>query len=192
MSGATKVANLRRDFARALRALRGSVCRAVTGGPNTGSALLIDFAPKTVTGRRARKGTSSVPGQAAIRLLIDCTWRLDVHDAVECGSQETLDVRGPLAWGFRSVVNRNVRRVDIGLPAFDLAIHFGSSAVLRVFCDQTDPAEEDLDNYTLFVGDVAFSVGPRSVLTREQAARPTAQRATMTDPRHPGGPARSP
>lgn len=47
-------------------------------------------------------------------------------------------------------------------PSYDLRVVFDQKYVLTVFCDQVEP---DLDNYSVWIGDVDYEVAGGSVLS---------------------------
>jgi hypothetical protein len=158
------------EFITTIHTLVGKECWGITAGERTGSVIDLDFGKKI---HRKHPGPNpALPADlrlddGELGMFIECAWRLDAADRVICGWGESGAEGGPLGRGLQLIVNKIVERVSIEQPAFDLALHFENGLVLRVFCDQTESAE-DSNNYVLFTPDHYYVVSNRSKLIRKE------------------------
>jgi hypothetical protein len=70
----------------------------------------------------------------------------------------------------QKIIGKKIQKVDCVLPALDLAVQFNNSLVLRIFCDRTNPSEDD-GNYVFFTSKHTYAVGIASRLRRKGVSR---------------------
>ena len=152
-------------LAAALDAMIGQVCWSVLvseGLDNGATISLGDRVPRDTPLDAPNLTAEQRAYAAAFELSIaDCTWRLDSPDAIVTSWSDD-DVTQDEYLGY--LVGQPVTRWEITWPGLDLTLHFANDLSLRLFCDQTDPADSG-DNYALLTPNDLFNVGVRSALT---------------------------
>jgi hypothetical protein len=152
-----------------LRKLVGRKCWGFVAGSGTGSMVALDFGGRVPRRQRLQNSCLTSEQQrftGEYSLFVSCSWRLDGHDTVLCGCEDSNVEGGPMLTGLRSLVGQMVIAVEISPQGCDLVFVFGNGLSLRVFCEHTDNEEQD-DNYSFFVPGLVYTVGCRSVLTVE-------------------------
>lgn len=97
--------------------------------------------------------------------MIWCAWRLDKKDKVICSWNDGNDKNGLMRQGLNELVNKGVVSVRVESPAYDLTLQFENELSLKIFCDQTNPEEDD-ENYTFFVKDFTYTVELKGSITK--------------------------
>lgn len=162
---------LRSDLLRALLRLHDRRCWcAVPIGPH--GFLQLGFGQRLVR----EVPLDAHPAQALrthfpeLGLFVECAWRLDSESGVVCGTRDALRPGGRLLEGLARLIDDNVARAEFSAPAGDLAIHFSSGLVLRLFADRVDH-ERDETNYSLYLPGETWTIGGGGRLRRERDER---------------------
>jgi hypothetical protein len=157
-------------FKRALDESMNKKCWEIVGGKGTGTIISLHFGKKIplsipVKNKHLSEDLQHYDGE--IILFINCIWRIESDTEVLLGCWED-DYNDPLLGDdLRSLIGQSIESINIFSPAWDLAIHFSNSKTLRIFCDQTS-IEEETDNYSLFMPELIFIVGPKGKLRTEE------------------------
>ena len=157
------------EFAHSLHMLQGQRCCFV-GGPSAGTFINLDFGDEVL--RNVPVKNPSLPErqrwyQGTFILFIQCVWRIDSEGEILCGCWDDIGQDAPPRRHFTSLAGQKVTGVEIATPGLDLAIRFGNSYVLRIFCDQVNELD-DYSNYSLFTPAKVYTVGCRSKLRFEK------------------------
>lgn len=158
------------EFLATARSLVGKTCWKIVAGTNTGSVIDLHLGKKLPIRTPIHPTLATDPDshyQGELGVFIECAWRLDAEDEIICGWGEDFSAGSPLSKGLHLLLHQAVERVCIRRPALDLSLHFSNSLVLRVFCDQTEPSEDN-DNYVLFTPRYSYVVSTRSKVIREE------------------------
>src|SRR5215470_3432642 len=137
----TSAADLGAEFDDRLNRLVGKPCWAIYAGKTTGSHVDIHFGqkiPRTIPLLGDHLTQDQRFHEAEIALYITCAWRLDGESEVICGAAEAISEDGQTSAGLDVLVGKRVESVQLYEPALDLTISFEGSALLKIFCDQTD------------------------------------------------------
>lgn len=164
-----------RNFEINLKRFIGQECWAVVGGKGTGTVICLDFGLKIprknkLKNRHLTEDTRTY--RSEFSLFIQCSWRLDAEFEVVCGSKESNEEGGERNEGLKKLIHKHVTAIDLIKPAFDLNVHFDEKLILRIFCDETNPDEDEkFDNYYLFIPECVFTVSNRSQLIVEECSQ---------------------
>lgn len=164
-----KMTNKTDAFTNNIKRLIGQNCWSMTAGEGTGSNIALDFGRKILRKTEIKNDYLSEDQRkyrGEFSLYITCSWRLDSHSGVICGSKEPNQNNGPMIEGLKRIVTKRIIDIDIISPAFDLIIQFDDRLTLRIFCDETDPNDE-FDNYSLFTPEYIYTIANRSNLITE-------------------------
>lgn len=157
------------SFVATMRTLSGKVLWSVVMGASTGSHLGLDVGGKRrlrhpLKNDRLTEDERNFEGE--LILYIKCAWRLETKAAFLCASGVAeLDDDDVLE--LKRLRGATIERIDIFPPSYDCTLHMSNDLVLRIFCDQSE-YDEYRGNYSLFVGDECYTVGPRGVLSHSR------------------------
>ena len=149
--------------------LVGQVCWSATCGGAAGSNLMLDLGQdvprkRPVTNRKLSDRQRQFEGE--FRVFIQCAWRLERGTALVCGSGDDPDPSGPMVTTMEQVENSVVEHAEIHSAAHDLTLRFFEGWVLRVFCDQINVDQHEM-NYSITAGETTMAVGPHGRLEAE-------------------------
>lgn len=156
-------------FEASLNQLTNQVCWGFVAGKGTGSVVELNLGRK-VSRKAPVKNPHLTDEQRAndseFALFVECTWRLESKTQVICGAWDDNSKLGAMRKGLERLVGQTIDSISLARPSLDLALRFSNQLVLRIFCDQTNPAEM-VDNYSLFLPRMICIVGTRSRLRQE-------------------------
>lgn len=163
------------EFRDALGRMTGKKCWSYMANVNTGSCVGFDIGQKVLREKplsnpRISKEERLYRGE--FHFYISCSWRLDWKGKVLCGGEDDKSEEGPMMLGLREMLNRRVVSVELEQPGLDLILGFEDGLVFRIFCDEFEQGEEDLENYVLFLPGGQLVVGVRSNLVKYENANP--------------------
>jgi hypothetical protein len=157
------------EFRKSLNSLIGQPCWSVIAGRGTGSVISLHFGNKIPLQQPIKNSYLSEEQQkyeGELILFIECVWRIDSEAEVICGCWEDNAKDGSMLIGLQNIIGQKVESINLSSPAWDLAINFSNSMVLRIFCDQTNLMEA-VDNYSFSSLEVTYTVSTRSKLQQE-------------------------
>lgn len=154
----------------ALQKLVGTPCWSIITGLGTWPTLSMQFGNKVplerpLTNDHLTEEERLFEGEYA--LFIECSWRIDSNSEAVTSSQDSLENN---ALEKLSLL-RDMKVVDIFLakPSYDLTVFFSNGYNLKAFCDETNDIE-DYDNWSIFLTEVVYTVGAKSILKKELRA----------------------
>jgi hypothetical protein len=153
-----------------LSSLVHETCWSITCCGAAGSTLMVDMGREVPRDRPIANPTLSDRQrvfEGEYRLFIECSWRLELNSLVLSGSGDDISPNGSMANSIKEIQGRSVSGVEVQPPAWDLRVSFVDGLVLKVFCDQTDIEEDDL-NYSVSAGSTTVLVGPRGHIAIER------------------------
>lgn len=156
-------------FNDAFHELVGLECWAFVAGRGTGSVVSLDFGEKIRLARPIDNPHLSEELQqfeGEYKLLIeDCAWRIEDEEEVLGCSVSSNEPDGAMIQALSQLINKRVVLVTLKYPSFDFSLLFEQGVSLHSFCFSN--TVDDLDNYTLFTRDCAWTVGDNGECTIE-------------------------
>jgi hypothetical protein len=101
------------------------------------------------------------------RIFVQCAWRLESSDSVLCGSGDDSAAGGEMVRVVQTILDRRILQAEVQHAALDLTLSLTGGLLLRIFCDQTDLEENNL-NYSVSSGTTTVAVGPRGQIEIEK------------------------
>jgi hypothetical protein len=158
------------DICEALKMIVDKHCWSFTAGEGTGSVIEFDFGKK-IKRKKPLSNKYLSEEQRAFQgeydLFVECSWRLDERKDVICSSKDSNKENGVIVSGLKRLVNKKVISIEIHKPAYDLDLYFINNLTLKIFCDETNSAE-NVDNFTFATPERNYIVGCKSLIRYEK------------------------
>ena len=158
----THESRLSRMLHRSLALLKGKKCWGIVAGEGTGSIVGLDFGEKVLRLRpvdNPHLTDDERRFEAEMSVLVSCSWRLDSKLRVLTSSTAPNTNHGPMVKALELLRHRAIESMELSRPGYDLELWFRGGLRFRVFCDQVDI--DGGNNYSFFVKDRVFTVGPK-------------------------------
>ncbi|MCW8930254.1 MAG: hypothetical protein OQL19_08470 [Gammaproteobacteria bacterium] len=134
-------------------------CWSVISGEGSGSHVSLEFGEKVPRNKPLSNPNLSdlskkYTGKYSI-FIEECSWRLESHELIICGSSSPNNNEGIMVNGLDKLIGKKVVDINIAKLSLDIAITFNDDLKLILFCNTINI--EDGDNYTFFTPQKNFT-----------------------------------
>ena len=153
----------------AFHELEGLECWACVAGRGTGSMVSLDFGEKIkhripITNPHISEEARKFKGEYSL-FIEGCAWRIEDKEKVLGCSDSSNEPDGAMIQSLSQLINKKVVSVSLKYPSFDFSFLFEQGVSLHSFCFSN--TADELDNYTLFTRDLAWTVSDHGECTTE-------------------------
>ena len=155
----------------AFHELEGLECWACVAGRGTGSRVSLKFGGKIkrhnpITNPHISEEARNFEGEYGL-FVKDCAWRIEDEEKVLGCSESPNEPDGAMIKALSQLTHKKVVSVSLKYPSFDFSLLFEQGISLHAFCFSN--TVDELDSYTLFTRDSAWTVTDHGECTVESS-----------------------
>ena len=146
----------------------GKECYNVSAGV-VGSVFYLDCGSRRVFIDDKEKDRAAWErGEYVIHVFL-ASWRIDdvANRNVLATCEDDNSENGPMLAALQSLIGKKITSVEIDETGLDCSIAFDDTLVVKIF---PIAVEQDDQNYSLWRGNLAYDIGPRSLLKKEMTS----------------------